>query len=60
MEQPKLAREQLQQTCVTDALQYMIASGSCCCNPLEGSRSPVDCRTESLAATAHSMAVRHG
>lgn len=60
MEPPKPAREQWQQTCVTDALQYTIASGSCCCSPLEGSRSFAGYRTEKPDATAHSMAVRRG
>lgn len=59
-EQPKPAHEQWQQTCVMNARRDTIASGSCCCSPLVGSRSLVDYRTESLAATAHSMAVRHG
>ena len=61
--QLKLAHGQLRQTCVMGARQRTIASGSCCCycSPLRDSRSLAVYRTESLAAaTAHSMAVRHG
>jgi hypothetical protein len=59
-EQPKLARGLLQQTCVVDARQHTIASGSCCCNSLGESRSCPDFRTESSGATAHSKTDRHG
>lgn len=58
--QRKLAREQLLQTCGLDARQYTIASDSCCCTLREGSRSLAGDRTESLVATVHSLADRHG
>ena len=59
--QPMKAREQWQQTCGMDALQYMIASGSCCCSPQEGSCCRfVEIRTAHLAAIAHSQAGCHG
>jgi hypothetical protein len=62
MGQPKLVREQLQQTCVVDARQHMIASGlcSCCCRSLGGSRSCPGFRRGSPVATAHATIDRHG
>jgi hypothetical protein len=58
-EQPKLARGRLQQTCVVDARQHTIASGSCCCKTLGNSRSCLDVRTGSPVATAHAQVDRH-
>lgn len=58
--QPKPVHEQLQQTCVMDARQNTIASGSCCCSPPADSRSLAEYRMECLAATAHSTTGRHG
>jgi hypothetical protein len=57
-EQPKLVRGQWQQTCVVDARQHTIASGSCCCSSL-GGRSCPDVRTVKYAASAHAQSVRH-
>jgi hypothetical protein len=57
-EQPKLVRGQWQQTCVVDARQHTIASGSCCCSSL-GGRSCPDVRTVSFGAAAHVLDVRH-
>lgn len=57
--EPKLARVGSQQTCGMNARQDRIASGSCCCSQLGQSRSRPEFRTESSAATAHSMADRH-
>jgi hypothetical protein len=59
MGQPKLVRERLQQTCVVDARQHTIASGSCCCSSLGDSRSCPGFRTENSGATVHSLADRH-
>jgi hypothetical protein len=56
--QPKLAHGRSQQTCVVDARQHTIASGSCCCSSLGGSRSCLDCRTESSDAIVHAKAGR--
>lgn len=56
--QPKLAHGLLRQTCVVDARQHTIASGSCCCRTLGGSRSCPGFRTGSLGATAHTKADR--
>jgi hypothetical protein len=58
-EQPKLARGRLRQTCVVDARQHTIASGSCCCKTLGDSRSSLDYRTGSSVATAHAQADLH-
>jgi hypothetical protein len=57
-EGPTQARVQWQPTCGVDVRQRTIASGSCCCNPLGGSRSCSGCCTGSLAANAHAMADR--
>jgi hypothetical protein len=56
--QPKPVRERLQQTCVVDARQHTIASGSCC--PVEDSRSCLCCCTESSDATVHAKTGRRG
>ena len=58
-EGPRQAHVQWQQTCGVGVRRRTIASGSCC-SPLGGSRSCSECRTESLAATAHAMAARRG
>jgi hypothetical protein len=58
--QPKLVRGQLQQTCVVGARQHTIASGSCCCMSLGGSRSCPGFRMESFVATAHAKDDRRG
>lgn len=54
------AHVQWQQTCGADVRRRTIASGSCCCSPVAGSRSCSECRTESFAAIAHAMADRRG
>jgi hypothetical protein len=56
--QPKLVRERSQQTCVVDARQHTIASGSCC--PVGDSRSCLGCCTESSDANAHAKTDRRG
>jgi hypothetical protein len=56
----KQAHVRWQQTCAVDVRQRTIASGSCCCSPLGGSRSCSEYRTGSLAAYAHAMADRRG
>jgi hypothetical protein len=56
----KLARERLQQTCEAGARQHTIASGSCCCKTLAGSRSCPEFRRESFGVTARVKSDCHG
>nr|GFD60080.1 hypothetical protein [Tanacetum cinerariifolium] len=53
-------RVQWQQTCGVGVRRRTIASGSCCCSPVAGSRSCSGYRTGSLAAIAHALAGRRG